>query len=158
MEKRERLFDLTTYREENVRAAVEADCDIVYSKLLEIFDPRESHLCTKEELLEYIRKRWVTVYYEAGVLLGLHIFLVEHRRFYGYQIWTEAGVEVYYSLNKMSKRLFFEFIGEPIQTYWPGYSWVNVKNRKSMRLVQFWGEKFDGLYDFVYEKLPVVVD
>lgn len=153
MEERYHLFDLTTYREENVRPAVETDCGIVYNKLLEVFDPRESHLCTKEELLEYIRKRWVTVYYEDGSLLGLQIFLVEHRQFYGYQIWTEAGAEGYYSLNKMSRKLFFEFIGEPIQIYAPGYSWVNVKNRKSMRLVQFFGQKFDGLYDFVYGKM-----
>lgn len=153
IEERERLFDLTVYREENVRAAVEADCDTVYNKLLEIFDPRESHLCTKEELLEYIRKRWVAVYYEDGVFLGFQIFLVEHRRFYGYQIWTEAGAEGFYSLRKTTKKLFFEFIEEPIQTYWPSYGWVNVKNRKSMRLSQFWGQKFDGLYDFVYEKI-----
>lgn len=158
MEERERLFDLTTYREENVRAAVEADCDIIYSKLLEVFDPRESHLCTKEELLEYIRKRWVTVYYEAGSLLGFQICLVEHRKCYGYQIWTEAGTEGYYSLFKETKKLFFELIGEPMQAYLPGYSWVNIKNRKAMRIVQFVGQKFDGLYDFVYEKMPVVVD
>lgn len=157
MEERKHLFDLTAYREENVRAAVEADCDIIYSKLLEVFDPRESHLCTKEELLEYIQKRWVSVYYEDGVLLGLHIFLVEHRRFYGYQIWTEAGVEGYYSLIKTSEQLFCEFIGETVKKCLPGYSWVNVKNGKSMRLLKFWGQKFDGLYDFVYEKLPTMV-
>lgn len=103
MRERESLFDLTIYREENVRAAVEADCDIIYDKLLEVFDPRESHLCTKGELLEYIRNRWVTVYYESGVFLGFHIFLVERRRYYGYQIWTEAGPEGYYSLCKAAK-------------------------------------------------------
>ena len=156
IEERERLFNSTIYREENVRAAVESDCDAIYGKLLEVFDPRESHLCTREELLEYIRRRWVTVYYEEEVLLGFEIFLVEHRRFYGYQIWTEAGAEGYYSLREATKKLFFEFIQEPVQTYtpgYPGYSWVNIKNRKAIRLIQFFGLQFDGLYDFVYEKM-----
>ena len=62
-------------------------------------------------------KGWVAVYYEDGVFLGFQIFLVEHRRFYGYQIWTEAGAEGFYSLRKTTKKLFFEFIEEPIQTY-----------------------------------------
>lgn len=56
------------------------------------------------------------------------------------------------------KKLYFDFIKEPIQVNVPIYSWANVKNRKAMRLIQFWGQKFDGLYDFVYEKLPAAAD
>ncbi len=155
-EKRE-LLDLTLYRKENVRPAVEADCDVIYEKLYEIFDSRESHLCTREELLQYIRNRWVAVYYEEGKLMGLQIFTVENNTCYGYQIWNGTGPEGYYSLEKTVGQLFAECIKDvPPAKIKPGYCWVNTKNKTAVRSAKFWGNKFDGLYDFVYEKQSAV--
>jgi len=157
IEEQKKLFDETLYMKDNVRPAVEADCDDIYDKLEEVFDSRESHLCTKKELLEYIRNRWVAVYYESGELQGFQIFTVENNSFYGYQIWNGVGPEGYYSLTKMTDQLFAECVKDvPPAKIKPSYCWVNVKNRKSMRMVKFWGQRFDGLYDFVYEKLPSV--
>lgn len=148
-----KTLEETLYYPENVRAAEEHDCDAVYEKLYEIFDPRESHLCTREELLQYIQNRWVSVYHEDGQLMGFHIFTVENNRFYGYQIWNGTGPQGYYSLTRNSDKLFAEYVKEvPPEKIKPSYSWVNSKNRKSKRLIEFWGQRFDGLYDFVYEK------
>jgi len=156
MAKRRELFDIVMYQRDKVRPAVEADCDVIYQKLYEVFDSRESHLCTREELLQYIRNRWVSVYYEEGNLLGFHIFLVENNTFYGYQIWSAIGPEGYYSLSKTSDRLFAEYVKDiPVKKIKPSYGWVNIKNKRARRMAEFWGQRFDGLYDFVYERLPV---
>ena len=85
---------------------------------------------------------------------------MEKGQYYGYQIWNDVGPEGYFSLTTLTDKLYAEYMEKNKAEYnqeniksKPSYSWVNVKNKKSMRLVKFWGQKFDGLYDFVYEKL-----
>lgn len=155
IEKNAKLFSETLYRPQNVRCAELADLDSIYTKLYEVFDPRESHLPTREELMRLIKNRWVAIYTEGGILLGIEIFVVENGQKYGYQDWNGTGPEGYYSLVQMTAKLYNEYlkknkiVSEKIK---PGYCWVNAKNRKAKRLIEFWGSKFDGLYDFVYEK------
>ena len=153
LDARRRLYEETLYMKDNVRAATEADLEVLYKKLYEVFDARESHLCTREELLQFIRNRWVAVYYEEEELKGFQIFTVKANQFYGYQIWNSVGPEGYYSLDRMVGTLFAECVKDvPKEKQKPSYCWVNRHNRKSYRLLTFWGNKFDGLYDFVYEK------
>lgn len=149
------LFRETLYRPENVRAATISDLEAVYKKLYEVFDSRESHLPTKLELKKLIENQWVAVYYEHGTLLGIEIFTVENGQKYGYQDWNGTGPEGYYSLIQMTAKLYSDYLKRnhiELQKVKPGYCWVNAKNRKAKRLIEFWGSKFDGLYDFVYEK------
>ena len=164
MIERGRLFEQTLYKKENVRVATEADCEAVYRKLYEVFDRRESHLCTKKELLQYIRNRWVVVYYEGEKLMGLNIFTIKANQFYGYQFWNGTGPEGYYSLTRMTDQLAAEHLRENAEKMKnktqkqvkmqqkPSFCWINSKNRKIRRLIEWQGNKFDGLYDFVYEK------
>lgn len=148
------------YRPDKVRCASEEDADALYKKLYDVFDKRESHLPTMEELIMFIKNKWVTVYYEDGNLKAFQIITVDHGQSYGYQIWNDAGPEGYFSLVVETDKLFAEYLREhkveqkivPTQKK-PSYCWVNVKNKKAVRIVKFWGNKFDGLYDFVYEKL-----
>lgn len=144
------------YRPQNARCALCSDLDYLYDKLYEIFDRRESHLPTKNELLEFIENRWVAIYCENNKIMGFQIFKVEKGQFYGYQIWNGTGPESYFTLNILSNQLYEEYLAknkiDSVKVR-PSYCWVNVKNRKNMRLVKFWGQKFDGLYDFVYEKI-----
>lgn len=156
IEENNKLFLETLYRPQNVRCAELDDLDSIYAKLYEIFDPRESHLPTKEELRQLIINRWVAIYIVNGNLLGLEIFTVKDGQKYGYQDWNGTGPEGYYSLIQMTAKLYADYLKKnnivPAKTK-PGYCWVNAKNRKAKRLIEFWGSKFDGLYDFVYEKL-----
>lgn len=146
------------YKPENVRAATIEDLDILYQKLYEIFDSRESHLPTKEKLKTYIVNKWISLYHEDQKLMGFQIFTVDASgSFYGYQIWNGTGPEGYYTLNAYSDYLYGKFLKEnkislPKGKAKSSYCWVNVKNRKSKRLIEFWGQKFDGLYDFVFER------
>ncbi len=143
------------YRPEHVRKANLEDLESVYNKLYEIFDVRESHLPTKKELAQFITNGWVSIYDENQQLLGIQIFTVNEGQFYGYQLWNGTGPEGYFSLMEMTNYLYGEYLRKhhiELGKVKPSYSWVNAKNRKNMRLVKFWGAKFDGLYDFVYEK------
>lgn len=155
IEEKKKIFDLALWMKDKVRLATEDDCDAIYKKLYEVFDVRESHLCTKEELLDFIKKRWVVVYYDENRLMGFYMFKIEQFKPYGYQIWNGGGTEVYYSLIKEANILIREYVKDaPLGKVKPGYAWVNANNRKAMRANSIWGSKFDGLYDFVYEKLP----
>ncbi len=155
MAKRRKAFDIALYKKDNVRPAEESDCDAIYKKLSETIDSRESRLCTKEELLEYIRNRWVAVYYEAGELLGFRIFTVKDNTANGYHIWNNAGPEGYYSLVKVTDQLLAKYMQDiPPEKIKPNYCWVDAKNKKAIRIDKFWGMEFDGLRNFVYEKLP----
>ncbi len=154
-QKRTELFDLTLYRKDNVRVAVEEDCDAIYDKLWEVFDARTSHLCTKAELLEFIRKQWVVVYYESNVFMGFQIFKIENKRFYGYQIWSGAGAEALYSMLRKSRLVYDDLMKDsPEIKGRVNFGWIDANNRTTVRLAEFWGDKFEGLYDFVYEKTP----
>lgn len=158
VEENKLLMREVLYKPQNVRAASMEDMEVIYEKLYEIFDPRESHLPTKSELKGYIEKQWCSVYFEDGKLAGFHMFTVDKGAFYGYQIWNGTGPEGYWSLNTYSDYLYGKYLKEnniisAVNKTKPNYCWVNVKNRKSKRLVEFWGQKFDGLYDFVFEKL-----
>lgn len=146
----------TLYRPQNARSATLEDLDSIYLKLYDVFDVRESHLPTKEELAEFITNKWVAIYVENNNLLGFLIFTVENGQFYGYQIWNGTGPEGYFTLGRTTDILYNEYLKKnniSRDKVKPGYCWVNVKNKKSMRVVKFWGNKFDGLYDFVYEKI-----
>lgn len=149
------ILQESLYRPENVRAATISDLEAVYKKLYEVFDSREAHLPTKLELKKLIENQWVAVYYEHGTLLGIEIFTADHEQKYGYLDWNGAGPEGYYSLIQMTAKLYSDYLKRnhiELQKVNPGYCWVNAKNRKAKRLIEFWGSKFDGLYDFVYEK------
>lgn len=154
IQKKKKLLKKMVYQPKNVRCAEPEELDDIYRKLYEIFDPRESHLPTKEELAHFIKNKWVSVYHEDGKMKGFHIFKVESGSFYGYQIWNETGPEGYLSLIICSDKLYVRYMRRHIGFYKkkPGYSWVNVKNKKSKRLIEYWGQRFTGLYDFVYEK------
>ena len=160
LEEKKRAMYEVLWRPNNVRCAEIQDVDYLYKKLYEVFDERESHLPAKEELRTFIKNRWVSVYAVEGEIKGFQIFKVEKGQFYGYQIWNDVGPEGYFSLNEMTNKLYGKYLEkhkveierEHIKPK-PSYCWVNVNNKKNMRLVKFWGQKFDGLYDFVYEKL-----
>lgn len=146
------------YKPQNVRAAVMDDLEAIYKKLYEVFDPRESHLPTKKELKSYIDNQWISVYNEGGELLGINIFTVDAGGTrYGYLDWNGTGPEGYYSMTSYSAKLYQNYLEKnkisPVAgKIKPSYCWVNVKNRKAKRLIEFWGSKFDGLYDFVFER------
>ncbi|MBE6096532.1 MAG: hypothetical protein E7198_01875 [Schwartzia succinivorans] len=155
-----KILQQELYRPDKVRCASVKDTDILYEKLYDVFDKRESHLPSREELIKFINNKWVTVFYEGDELKAFQIITVDHGQSYGYQIWNDAGPEGYFSLVVETDKLFAEYLREhkveqrvaPKQKK-PSYCWVNVKNKKAVRIVKFWGNKFDGLYDFVYEKL-----
>lgn len=144
------------YKPKNVRAADMGDFEVLYEKLYEVFDPRESHLPARDELKAYIDNQWVGVYYEEGQLFGFHIFTVDAvGTYYGYLNWNGTGPEGYYSLVVYTDYLYEKYLEEnglSTNKAKPSYCWVNVENRKSKRLIEFWGSKFDGLYDFVFER------
>lgn len=153
------IMNEVLYKPENVRAAAREDVDVIYEKLYEVFDPRESHLPTKDDLKVYIENQWISVYMENGELRGIQMFTVDASGTrYGYQDWNGTGPEGYFSLTVYSGYLYGEYLKKnnivpPAGKEKPSYCWVNVKNRKAKRLIEFWGSKFDGLYDFVFEKL-----
>ena len=141
------------YDPQLVRRAERRDCDELYQKLYEIFDPRESHICNKETLSQYIENGWVAVSYLGGKLVGFQIFTVNAGQFYGYQIWNGGGPEVLYNLTNKTSELFAEYIkGKGAKHIRPSYAWVNVNNRKSIRNVTASGMRFDGLMDYGYIK------
>ena len=149
-------FMADMYKVENVCVATENDVDVLNDKLYEIFDKRESHLPTRDELVEYIQRRWVCLYYENKELKGFYIFKVmSNGQFYGYEIWNGTGPDGYFSMVMKANELHAEYCNSnkiPLDKIPPSYCWVNVKNKKAMRPIKFWGMKFDGLRDFVYEK------
>lgn len=145
----------TLYRPENVRCAKQNEVDEIYNKLYSVFDEKESHLPTKNELEEFIRKNWVIIYKEKDELKGFEIFIIQNDQLYGYQLWNGTGPEGYFSITQMVNQQYNMYLENHHinrQKSKPSYYWINAKNRKMIRLSKFWGYKFDGLYDFVYEK------
>ena len=145
------------YCPERVRAAETDDLDMVYGKLHEIFNPKESHLPSKKQLLELIKKKWVSLYFEEKELKALHIFKVEAAgRNYGYQTWNGAGIDGYYSVLRFAEKLYQEYLdknGIDKSKVPPGYAWANIANKKAVRGIKYGLAKFDGLIDFVYKKI-----
>lgn len=145
----------TLYRPQNVRCASLDEVDEIYQKLSSIFNKSEAHLPSKSELAEFIKKEWVIIYREQKDIQGIEIFTINKDQLYGYELWNGAGPEGYFSITQMVNQKYKQYllenhlIGEKIK---PSYYWINAKNRKMIRLSKFWGYKFDGLYDFVYEK------
>ena len=143
------------YQPENVRVATVQDLEKVYHKLYDIFDDREAHLPDKKELLSLIEKKWVILFQRKEQLLGIYIITINNGQVYGYQIWNGTGPEGYFSLLEYSNQVHSEYMKKQENQYKqdkPGYCWVDSSNRKAVRIVKLWGSKFDGLYDFVYEK------
>lgn len=143
------------YEPQNVRLANISDIESVYEKLYEIFDAKESHLPSRDELLDLIRKKWVILYQVREQLLGIYIITINEGQMYGYQIWNGTGPEGYFSLLEYSNRIYAEYMkneSNKKKKSKSGYCWVDVSNRKAVRIIKLWGSKFDGLYDFVYEK------
>lgn len=143
------------YEPQHVRLADINDLEVVYKKLYEVFDVKESHLPNRDELMDLIKKKWVILYQIQGQLLGIYIITINNGQAYGYQIWNGTGPEGYFSLLEYSSQLYAEYMKNESNTSKqskPGYCWVDVSNRKAVRIVKLWGSKFDGLYDFVYEK------
>lgn len=154
IEEKKKIFE-PLYRAENVFAATLDDLDAIYKKLYEIFDERESHLPDMNELTYLINNKWVTVFKEYGEIKGFEMVKIEQRKIYGYQMWNSSGPDGYYSLMTKMESLCEEYlnkIGLSKKDIKPGYSWINVKNKTNKRLLEYWGERFDGLYDFVFEK------
>lgn len=160
-EKKRAALDAAFYREDKVKVADESDLDTVYNKLFEVFDVRESHLCTKEELLQFIRNRWVSVYYDGGQLMGIHIFKIQNNSFYGYQLWSGSGTESCYSVVRRSDITYAEIRSKEEEqaggfpagtTQRPRFGWVNSENKKAIRWAEIRGNQFDGLFDDVYQK------
>lgn len=145
------------YCPERVRAATEVDSDTVYDKLHEIFNPKESHLPNKRQLLELIEKKWVSLYFEENELKALHIFKVEAAgRNYGYLTWNGAGIDAYYSVLRFAWELYQEYLeknGIDKNKVPPGYAWADIANKKAIRGIKYGLAHFDGLIDFVYKKV-----
>lgn len=155
VERKRQVLKENLYQPKNVRPADLNDLEEIYNKLYEAFDPREGHLPSKPELESYIRNKWVSVYHENKVLRGIEIFKIISNVRYGYLLWNEAGAEGYVSLNVCDNDLYNQYLIENHiesikQKY--SYAWVDAKNKKARRLIEFQGRKFDGLYDFVFEK------
>ena len=153
----ERLgFIRDMYKKENVRVATIYDLDIIYDKMYDIFDIRESHLPSKRQLLEYINKKWMCLYCEEDKIKGFYLFKVANNgQFYGFQIWNGTGPEGYFSLVMKANELHVDYCksnGIEMEKIPPSYCWVNTRNKKAIRPIKFWGMQYDGLSDYVYEK------
>lgn len=150
------LMMQTLYRPANVSCANENDLEEIYCKLYMVFDKNESHLPSKEELLDFIKKGWVIMYKESQEIKGIEIFKIEKDQLYGYQLWNGTGPEGYFSITQKVNEKYYEYLTKhnlTMEKAKPAYYWINSKNKKMIRLSNFWGYKFDGLYDFVYEKI-----
>lgn len=142
------------YKPENVKCADEEDFEELYKKLYEVFDTRESHLPNRKKLMRLIEEKSAVVYYENGKMQGFYMAKMKDGQLYGYQVWSGTGVECLYSMDTMMGELFDAYLKrENITVTKPSYAWVNKENKSAIRNVKFWGNKFDGLYDFVYEKI-----
>lgn len=145
----------TLYRPKNVQCASLDDLDEIHQKLSSIFNKSEAHLPSKTELAEFIKKEWVIIYKGQKEIKGIEIFTIDKDQLYGYELWNGTGPEGYFSITQMVNQKYNQYllehhlVGEKIK---PSYYWINAKNKKMIRLSKFWGYKFDGLYDFVYEK------
>lgn len=157
MLEREAILRAELYRPENVRSATSEDLELVINKLHEVFDADVSHLPDRNELLDLIEKKWVSLYFENQELKALHIFKIEASgRNYGYQIWNGTGVEGYYTVIQYSYGIYLKWLNEHVtnRDRIPlAYAWADSSNRKAIRSMKFSYGKFDGLIDFVYKKL-----
>lgn len=142
------------------QVAEATDLEVIYDKLKEIFNSRESHLCSRKELEQYIENKWVVVAKNAdGRLIGLQIFKVEAGyRWYGYQIWSDNDPVVLANIEIVAKELYDEYIeniernlGKTIKPL-PRYAWVNRDNKIAVRNVKKEKCEFDGLCDYGYRK------
>lgn len=147
------IIEAGFYKRENTFLGTMDDVDFIMDKLKEIFDPLTAHLCTREELCDFIKKEWVFVYKEHGEIKGFYIVQREGCKQYGYQIWNGTGVEAAYSMNLRCNEE-----SEKLGTIKYGFCWVDMANKKAIRFNRMWGNEFDGLYDVVYKKGVLLVE
>ena len=147
------IIESGLYKKENTFLGTLNDVDFIMNKLKEVFDPLTAHLCTVEELCDFIKKEWVFVYKEHGEIKGFYIVQRVGCKQYGYQIWNGTGVEAAYSLNLRCNEE-----SEKLGTIKYGFSWVDMANKKAIRFNHIWGNEFDGLYDVVYKKGTILVE
>lgn len=153
---RKRIYNCGEKFSENVRCANLADAEELYDRLYKVFDPQESHLPSLEQLKELINNQWVAVYKENGKITAFHLFKVKKSQYYGYQTWNSAGPQGYFAVIQKAYSLYMDYLkahNYPTEKGVIEYCWVNVKNTKSMAVVQKYLKRtFDGLYDYVYVK------
>lgn len=132
------------YNEKYGYWAGKEDIDDILEKMQAVFDPYTYHLCTREQLEDFVKKKWCLIHREQGKIVSIVMFKLEGVKRYGYYMYNDASIDVLYSLQKKVSMLD----KENGITYF--YGWMDKTNKKAKIVNSFYSIEPDGLYDIIY--------
>lgn len=132
------------YNEKYGRWADEEDIDEILERMQEVFDPYTYHLCTRDELGEFVKNKWCLIHREDGKIVSITMFKLEGVKRYGYYMYNDAPIDVLYSLQRKVTKVD----KENSITYF--YGWMDKTNKKAKTVNSFYSIEPDGLYDVIY--------
>lgn len=143
-DKRKEIAMDSIYNEKYGYWATEEDIDDILKKMKEVFDPYTYHLCTRDELKEFVQKKWCIIHREDGDIVSITMFKLEGVKRYGYYMYNQGSIDVLYSLQRKVLKLD-EKNGI---TYF--YGWMDKNNKKAKIVNSFYSIEPDGVYDVIY--------
>lgn len=132
------------YNEKYGYWADENDIDDILETMEKVFDPYTYHLCTRDELKQFIENKWCLIHREDGKIVSITMFKLEGVKRYGYYMYNDAPINVLYSLQ----RKVTEIDKKNGITYF--YGWMDKTNKKAKTVNSFYSIEPDGLYDVIY--------
>lgn len=136
---------LDAYYNENYGSyATEQDLQQLQFIIEKSFDKKTDHLFTDEQLLELIRKNWVLIEKEDGIIYCVVIFQIEGKKCYYNLTYNKGTADVLFSIEK---KIRLNAIKEYDANYI--YSWIALSNKKALNRCIV---PRDGVYNYIFEK------
>lgn len=120
------------------------DLESLHHLILQVFDCKKEHCPTKEDLVEYIKNKWVLIYKEDNEILTYFVYQIIGKRYYSNLSYNAITADILYNLERRARE-------EAQARYDVNYmdAWYDSKNKKSLRRCIM---PFDGTYDYIYIK------
>lgn len=134
------------------KLACQDDLEEIVNILYQIFDPRTSHISTKNEIVKLIELGNIIVEKANDEIIAFLVYKTEGRKFYINQVFNKGSKQIIHCilmnaiLNSMKNGVNYI------------YSWIDEKNQRSIRFHERYGLKFDGLMDISYIKVTNTIE
>lgn len=120
------------------------DAQSIYTLLYQVFDPKTNHLCTLDDLVNMIDKKWVLFYKEESEIISLLIYQVMGRKFYVNIIYNAGTADISYKIEQRALNDAKEQFDINYR-----YAWIDLKNKRALKRC---GLKPENMYNYIFEK------
>ena len=132
------------YDESIVEYALYSDIDEIMQIIEDTFDKETDHLPARENLIEWIKNKWVLIYREEGKIYTIYIYEIFGKKMYSALSYNSVTADKMYTLEKKG---YLDAVQKYDVQYI--YAWFNRENFGAMKRNVL---KEDGLINYIYKK------